>query len=221
MTSQGFKIKRNLLNKAKQEYQAMQYTPTGDVEEKLIDVDNSVEKDILSEFSLRLIIRESINKILFESPLSHMEKPGSEGLTNADKFASSGRSIGYSPIQDIDKVIEPIILSGLTIFPPTSLVATAYTGAAGAVALTKDILDIYTKKIDEKQKKKEMYRFIKEKGLEKIVSALPVGKFPGTKSFTSKLSSSSFDIVESAYQMMIDAVKQHGVKQAKIAMNSN
>lgn len=51
MTSQGFKIKRNLLNKAKQEYAQIKHVPEPD------------DSSSLQENRLRKIIRESINKV--------------------------------------------------------------------------------------------------------------------------------------------------------------
>ena len=56
MSSQGFEIKRSLLNKAKSEYASMNYKP--DADDHFETPEES--EDIISEVLIRKLIRESI-----------------------------------------------------------------------------------------------------------------------------------------------------------------
>jgi len=135
-----------------------------------------------------------------------IEKPGSGSETPRDVYDRTGRDIGYSPIQDIDKLIEPILVTGVSILNPA--VAGYYVGTKTIGNITLDIAKMYkndqTK--DKKKFKKELQAYIGDHAIDKAVNKVPVvgnflKKIPGYKSLKTrgkKVVDAVFDEIEAA-----------------------
>jgi len=140
-----------------------------------------------------------------------IEKPGTGSETSRNVYDRTGKNIGYSPVQDIDKLIEPILLTGPSMLNPA--VAGYYVGSKTITEIISDIQKMYKK--HPKTFNKKLGTYITDKGIDKAINMTPVGtylqKIPGYKN----LKGTGKKAIDAVFKKIEDTTKEKVGKAIK------
>ncbi len=151
-------------------------------------------------------LRKLINEMV--SVLDKIEKPGSGNMTNSDRYELSGSGMGYSPVQDMDKLVSDFLTTTASVINPTF---GAYAvGVKTINEVLRDTSELYEKDKtkDKANFKKQLKKYVVESGIDTAIGKLPAGKYLQKIPGYNALNSTGKEVAKSIFKEIEGVIQQ-------------